>query len=69
MTSIDRDAPVRFIRTAFDTGDSIGVLLKMHIAPDGWCNGLCPPQQLPATAFKPGCATRMHKAGMCTPSA
>ena len=30
MASIDRDAPVRFIRTAFETGDSIGVLLKSY---------------------------------------
>ena len=30
VASIDRDAPVRFIRTAFETGDSIGVLLKIY---------------------------------------
>jgi RepB DNA-primase from phage plasmid len=30
VTSIDRDAPVRFIRTAFETGDSVGVLLKVY---------------------------------------
>ena len=30
MASIDRDAPVRFLRTAFTADDSVGVLLKIY---------------------------------------
>ena len=56
MASIDRHAPVQFIRTAFNTADSIGVLLKIYQTGQV-VQRIVPAATAVSDRFKPGCVT------------